>query len=73
MDTVLSVVVLTAVALIGGAALLWRRNGPTRQMWLMLVLAAVMIVNVLIWTLPDAGGTAPVDRVATGGGPDPAP
>lgn len=64
MDTVLSVVVLTAIVLIGGAAWLWRRSGPTRQVWLMLLLAMVMIANVLIWTLPDAGGTAPVDRAA---------
>ena len=50
--------------LVGGAAFLWRRDGLTKQVWLMLVLAVVMIVNVLIWTLPDKGGTAPVDRVA---------
>lgn len=67
MDTVLSLVVLTAVALIGGAALLWRRDGPTKQVWLMLVLAMVMIANVLIWTQPDAGGTAPIDRAPAGG------
>lgn len=62
MDTILSVVVLVAVLLILGAVLLWRRQGPGKQIWLMLLLATVMIVNVLIWTLPNADGTAPLDR-----------
>jgi hypothetical protein len=68
MDTVLSIVVLAAVVLIGGAVWLWRRGGATKQVWLMLLLAMVMIANVLIWTLPDTGGTAPLDRIeaATG-------
>lgn len=63
LDTALSLLVLAAIALIGGAAFLWRRNGFTRQVQLMLVLAAVMIANVAIWTLPDAGGEAPLDRL----------
>ena len=68
MDAILSVVVLAAVVLIAGATWLWRRGGATKQALLMLVLAAVMIVNVLIWTLPGAGGTAPIDRAAEGPG-----
>lgn len=63
MDTVLSIVVLAAVALVGGAAWLWRRGGTSKQVWLMLLLAMVMIVNVLIWTLPTSDGAAPVDRL----------
>ena len=66
MDTILSVLVLAAVALVGGAIFLWRRDGAKKQVWLMLVLAVVMIVNVLIWTLPDKDGTAPIDRAAEG-------
>ena len=66
MDVLISIVVLTALALIGGAIYLWRRGGANKQAGLMLVLAVVMIVNVLIWTLPDAGGTAPMDRAAAG-------
>ena len=66
MDTVLSVVVLVAVGLVGVAIWRWRREGPGKQVWLMLVLAAVMIANVLIWTLPDASGEAPVNRAARG-------
>jgi hypothetical protein len=65
MDTVLSIVTLAAIALIAGAIYLWRK-GVRKQAGLMLVLAAVMVVNVLIWTLPDAGGTAPIDRAAAG-------
>ena len=65
MDTVLSIVMLAAIALVAGAVFQWRRGGRT-QAGLMLVLAAVMIVNVLIWTVPDSGGTAPIDRAAEG-------
>lgn len=54
---------LTAVALIAGAVFQWRRGGR-RQAGLMLVLAAVMIANVLIWTVPDSSGTAPLERAA---------
>ena len=67
MDTVLSVVALAALALVAGAIYLWRR-GVRKQAGLMLVLAVVMMVNVLIWTLPDSGGTAPIDRAAAGPG-----
>ena len=65
MDTVLSVVTLAAIALVAGAFYLWRK-GVRTQAGLMLLLAVVMVVNVLIWTLPDAGGTAPLDRAAEG-------
>ena len=64
MDTVLSVVALVALALIAGATYLWRCGGSRKQAGLMLVLAVVMIVNVLIWTMPDSAGTAPIDRAA---------
>ena len=66
MDAVLSVLVLAAVALAAGAVYLWRRQGMQRQVWLMLLLAAIMIGNVLIWTVPDKDGTAPLDRAAEG-------
>jgi hypothetical protein len=66
MDTVLSVVALAALALVAGAIYLWRRGGARRQAGLMLVLAAVMLVNVLIWTIPDSGGRAPIERAADG-------
>ena len=56
METALSLMVLTAVALTAGAAYLWRSRGLKRQAVLMLVLAAVMAVNVAIWTLPNERG-----------------
>lgn len=64
MDTVLSVLVLAAVALVGGAIFLSRRGGATKQVWLMLLVAAILVANVLIWTIPYSSGTAPVDRAA---------
>lgn len=60
MDLVLSLVMLAAVALLAGAVWLWRTQGLVKQVWLMLLLAAVMLVNVAIWTVPDADGTAPL-------------
>jgi ABC-type transport system involved in cytochrome c biogenesis permease subunit len=63
LNLVLSILVLAAIALILGAFLLWRHGGQLNRIVLMLVLAAVMIVNVAIWTLPDASGEAPLDKV----------
>ena len=62
MDAVLSIVMLAAIALIVGAVVLWRRTGQVRQPALMAVLALIAIGNVLIWTIPAADGTAPIDR-----------
>lgn len=62
METALSILVLAACALLIGAFVLWRRGGSGRQIVLMIVLAIVMIVNVAIWTLPDATGDAPLTR-----------
>lgn len=63
MNLVLSVVMLAAGALIVGAFILWRRGVPPKQPLLMLLLAAIAIANVLIWTVPDASGDAPLDLV----------
>ena len=62
MDTILSILVLAAGALVIGAIVLWRKGGSTKQVTLMLVLAVVMIANVLIWTVPDKSGEAPVQK-----------
>ena len=64
MDTVLSILMLAALAMLAGAFWLWRRQGAIRQVWLMIVVALIMLLNVAIWTIPDKGGTAPVDRAA---------
>ena len=67
MATVLSLLVLACIALVIGAAVLWRRGGSRRQVLLMLVLAVVMAVNVAIWTLPDAAGESILDRKPAAG------
>ena len=54
--TVLSLMVLTALALLGGAFWFWRRQRSGRQAVLMLVLAAVIAVNVAIWAMPGENG-----------------
>ena len=63
-DAMLSLVMLCALALIGGALLLWRRRGMSRNVWLMLLAALVMLADVAIWVIPDSHGVAPVDRAA---------
>jgi len=63
METALSLLVLTALALVGGAIYLWRSRGLVRQAVLMLVLAAVMAVNVAIWAVPDEQGRTLVGAV----------
>ena len=65
MGTVLSILVLAAIALVGGAYLLWRKGGSRQQVVLMLLLAVVALVNVAIWTLPDADGVAPLEKAET--------
>ena len=62
LDTVLSILVLAAVALIIGAVALWRRGGQRKQVWLMLLLAAIVVGNVLVWVVPDSTGKSPVSQ-----------
>ena len=62
MDTILSILVLAALALVIGAVVLWRKGGSAKQVMLMLILAGVMIGNVLIWTVPDKDGEAPIQK-----------
>ena len=63
MTLVLSLLMLAIIALAIGAFALWRRGGSLKQVALMLLLAAVMAVNVAIWTLPDASGNSPLASV----------
>ena len=50
-DLVLSLLVLCAIAMVGGAAFAWRR-GERKRAGLMLLLALILAMNVWIWTLP---------------------
>ena len=62
LDAMLSLMMLAAVVLLGGAVYLWRARGERQRPLLMLLLALVMLVNVGIWTLPDASGEAPTKK-----------
>ncbi len=60
--TVLSILMLTAIVMLLGAVYLWRQRGTSKQVWLMLVLAIVLLANVAIWVVPSVNGTAPVQQ-----------
>jgi hypothetical protein len=62
-DFVLSLVMFTAVALVAGAFVYWRRTGIVKQPALMVLLAIIAIINVLIWTVPTKDGSAPLDTI----------
>jgi drug/metabolite transporter superfamily protein YnfA len=66
-DIVLSIVMLTALALLAGAFVLWRKTGQVKQPALMVVLAVIAVLNVLIWTIPTAGGDAPITQIKAAG------
>ena len=57
-DTILSIIMLAAIALVIGAVVLWRK-GIGKQALLMLILAMVMVVNVAIWLVPTDSGETP--------------
>ena len=66
LDAVLSLTVLAAILLLLGAFFLWRRTGNVKNAALMVVLAVVALLNVAIWTLPDARGEAPLEKLEQG-------
>lgn len=66
-DLVFSIVVLAAILLLVAAFVYWRRTGKLKQPVLMVVLALIAIGNVLIWTIPMADGTAPLDQIQAAG------
>lgn len=67
-DIVLSIVMLAAFALLVGAFALWRRTGEAKNPLLMVLLAAIAVGNVLIWTPPSTGGQAPIEQIKSAGG-----
>ncbi|MEO0057808.1 MAG: hypothetical protein RIT17_1281 [Pseudomonadota bacterium] len=62
-DIVLSIVMLAALALMAGAVVLWRRTRQVKNPALMVLLAVIAVLNVLIWTVPNAGGEAPIAQI----------
>ncbi len=66
-DIVLSIVMLAALALVGGAFVLWRRTGEAKNPALMVLLAVIAVINVLIWTVPTSGGEAPITQIKAAG------
>ena len=68
LDAVLSLTVLAAILLVIGAYFMWRRTGNAKNALLMVLLAAVALINVAIWTLPDASGDAPIQKIDRGVG-----
>lgn len=64
-DLIVSLVILAALALAGGAVVLLRK-GQRKQAFLMVLLAVVMVANVAIWLVPTQSGESLAD-VAAGG------
>ena len=62
-DLVLSLVMLAAAVLAGGAYSLYRK-GNMQKALLMAVLAFVMIANVVIWVLPTSDGGESLQEAA---------
>lgn len=61
MSVVLSIMMLAALVLFVGAFALARKGAPRKQVWLMVLLATIIIVNVAILTVPSKTGSAPID------------
>jgi hypothetical protein len=61
-DTVLSIVMLGAVALVIVAYVMWRRGAPRINVILAIVLALVAIGNVLVMTIPYESGETPIEK-----------
>ncbi len=60
-NIILSVMVIGAIALIGGAVYLLKRGGPKKQPLLMLLLAAILFANVAILSVPNERGLSPAN------------
>lgn len=60
-DIVLSLLALLFLALVLGAAVVWRRQGSGKQVILMMVLAAVIAANIALWVTPGSSGKALVE------------
>lgn len=56
LNLVLSLATFAAFLLLFGAWKLWRREGTSQKMWLMVAAALVIIANIAIWVVPDGEG-----------------
>ncbi|WP_066555618.1 hypothetical protein [Croceicoccus bisphenolivorans] len=56
-DIVLSLLVLGALAMLGGGWIAWKK-GDRKRAVLMVIAAAVMALNVAIWTIPTPEDTS---------------
>lgn len=59
-NTILSIMMLAAIALLLGAVATWRK-AARKQALLMALLALIIAGNVAVWVVPGADGTAPVN------------
>lgn len=68
LDVALSIAVLAAFILLGGAYFLWRKGENRKQAVLMAIMSLVLICNVLIWTIPvdGQGGDTSLATAAAG-------
>jgi len=57
-DFILSAATFTALLLLYGAWRVKKRDGVSKQMWLMIAAAAVILINLAIWTVPDKNGNS---------------
>lgn len=64
--TVMSIMVLAIIALLAGAAYLWRRGLYKGRALLMVVLAVVIAVNIALWTVPVSTGDTLANRASQG-------
>lgn len=65
-DFVISLVILAALAL-GGGAIYLLRKGQRKQAGLMALLVLIMLANVAIWLMPTADGDTLADTAARSG------
>lgn len=66
-NLILSLATFAAILLLFGAWKLWRRDGATQKMWLMIAAALVIFANIAIWVVPDEQGQS----LATGANNNP--
>jgi hypothetical protein len=56
LNLVLSLASFAAFVLLFGGWKLWRREGASQKMWLMVAAALVIFANIAIWVVPDEQG-----------------